>query len=153
MHYFVRFQMEELCVQDRAYLKMVASCGQERVIARLDTKESTCFACTFSIELIHFITDVHHFESFYPGGLKSYTEKARRMLLQSSQKVNPLAGYTPSVGFLRFAMTRFPRPFVSTSTRLCFIPSRRRVWRSFDTPGLYSWQVDWASDWATTGSR
>ena len=97
MHYFVRFQMEELCVQDRAYLKMVASCGQERVIARLDTKESTCFACTFSIELIHFITDVHHFESFYPGGLKSYTEKARRMLLQSSQKVNPLAGYTPSV--------------------------------------------------------
>ena len=91
--------MEELCAQDRAYLEMVASYGQEKVIARLDTKESRKSWCGYSTELTNFIADVRHFESFYPGGLKSYIEKARRMLLQASQKVNPLAGFTPSVPF------------------------------------------------------
>ena len=89
--------MEELCAQDRAYLEMVASCGQEQVIARLDTRESGKSVCGYLIELTNFIADVRYFESFYPGGLKFYVEKARKMLLQSSQKVNPLAGFTPSV--------------------------------------------------------
>lgn len=124
---FACIRMEELCAQDRAYLEMVASCGQERVIARLDTKESSDSGREYSIELTNFIADVRHFESFYPGGLKSYIEKARKMLLQSSQKVNPLAGFTPSVRFSVFEVIRFPRPFASTSTRLCFTLSRRRV--------------------------
>eukprot|EP01017_Pseudomicrothorax_dubius_P045185 TRINITY_DN7778_c0_g1_i3.p1 TRINITY_DN7778_c0_g1~~TRINITY_DN7778_c0_g1_i3.p1 ORF type:complete len:422 (+),score=149.67 TRINITY_DN7778_c0_g1_i3:49-1266(+) len=48
-------------------------------------------------ERAQFATQIHQLNKSYPGGLENYYNKAKKLLADSAQDVNPYADYVPSV--------------------------------------------------------
>ena len=76
----------------------------------------------------NFLSDVHSFDSVYPGHIDAYLGKMRTLLMQSANKENPMDGWIPEVR-IEFSIikNRFQMYYLLNLTLLSIISLKRKV--------------------------